>query len=1472
MPQINRFRIVNFRYDDDKKYISNELYEFDTKNSLINLENGGGKSVILQLALQVVLPNTSMGTRNFSNYFKVGASPTHILVEWKLDGTRGEYLLTGICVSKNADGIRFFTYTHTYTLPYHLDIKAIEVVNKDKQVANFSEYYNYLKRMSSEMRLNINTYSRDRQREYRDKIHTFNLFKEEFEAIKTINQSEGGIDKFFENARKSRNVIEKLIIPNIPTTEGESEGILAQTFKKHLENLKNIPLYQHSIKTYEAFCNKANSLLLKLEDYGVSVEEINNTSRDILALENLISIAVNKLYKDGESLKEMNNEYLQKIEELLYKKDSLFYQNKIIDMEKLKSRHEEIKREVLKTQNDILNYDKKIKFIESNFAYNEMIEQRNHLSNLMAKLETKTKERSEIDKEYQNCLYYAKELLNDDLSKLKINKESLEEKKEQHIKEKENLIKKLEEINTQRDSIRDVLSSINTRIIDLKDGHSKITRYFAKDVTLLIGADEGVEKLSKEKESLENEIKKMTDEIEKTKKQIEDVDITKSRIKEALAVAAEKKNNIEKDILLYNEKCSKLNNEISMYEVLGDIYSNEAHEALKAKKIKIDNSASNVLGKYHELLKRKYLFEGCDYYIPDIELKKVYELLNEKDIRCIPGSLWLKNQEDHLRGELLHQNPLLCHSIVIQKGQLQMINDISSEILELVENFPVTFIVDSQDGISTKGKSNEMTGGIDRLGDMEAYVVFSQNNVFSLKPDKFKDYLISLDEKIDKTKEQYEIMKKDVEKITGLLERCFEFKELYPINYLSENQNSLNSIQDDIAKKEADLKGLEEKRQCFNELIDKNINDVACANKLIEEKEKDIEMLKEFVKITGKLEKLNRQLKEEEQKKRNIEEERTLIDKELQELLKKIEILKDNLKDNKRDIEDRSKLFDEISLKLDIKEPTEKINGTLDYILSRAKGLEREIEDSAVEEIRKSIDKCKKDAEKLLNQIHLNGFTEEDFEETKESFTYDDLENSKKELYGLKTKYEKIDGEERKLSLEIAVLEGKTEELQIGIQKRFNLEPYTFEYIENVNEKTFNDGIEAYNRKKQKNIKKLEEVEKRKGKLVEYKNRLEDYINENEIVIKTSSRENMDSVLHNEQTISMWDMIQLPVENIAVIANDYRKKYKELIKNLNNFEISINESYDNLYREADWAENITIRMILEKIIKNDMYNYSFVKELFKDMLQSVENMKNATSFQLEESLRDKDEIVERCYAKAEAVYDELKSVDGFSKIKFEGTSRKTVIIEMPALHKEEGKALMTRYIEASISEIEKMKEEGKYDPARIDGEIAKIMSPVRLLDAVTSLNEYSIKVFKPESTVGASRYIPWEVVVSWSGGEKLAGFFAMFISIISYLRYKKTGWKESSKVIWIDNPFGQANANYLLSYIFDLARATNTQMICLTGHMQVDIYMQFDVVYSLIHRVLTGMNMSVIQSKLVKSHDGLESAFYKVQQEQMSLF
>jgi len=1473
MPKINRFRIVNFRYDDDKKYIANEIYEFDGRNALINLENGGGKSVILQLALQAVMPNTSIGSRNFSDYFKVGSSPTHIIVEWKLDGTRAEYLLTGICISKNAEGLRYYTYTQTYTLPHDIDIKGIEAVSRDKQVIGFSEYHNYLKRLSSEMRLPLNVYSRDRQKEYREKLHTYNLFREEFAAIKIINQAEGGIDKFFEGARKSRDVIEKLIIPNIPQSEGESSGILAETFKKHVENLKNIPIYQHNIKMYDAFCDKAALLINSLEGYGAKVDEINNVGRNILALGNLLGIGADRLFNECEDLKENDRDFAKTIEDLNYKKVSLDYQNNVMELEKIKARHDKVTDEIARLKGDIKEADKKIKYMNSAIAYKDILEARLILSEQYGKLETLTREKDDIYREYQNCIYYVYTLLCKEKEDRDRKMEQLNSKLEEQLFQKNEQKNMLTKKDDERDRILGSVSSLRTKLEEEKERKSQITSYFAKDMTLLVAPSEGLKKLKNEKEILLNKKKDYKEEINKWNISINDSVISETRIKESVAAANEKKNNLESMLDAFHDKYSRVNRELAMYEINGDVYSKEGAELLNSLKIKADNRVGDISGRYHELLKRKILYEGCEYYVPDIEVKRVYEFLKGNGIRCIPGSLWLNNQKEDLREALLHKNPLLSYSIVVEKNELDRIKGFVKEILEMVERFPVTFIVDSEEGIFTSMEhASQKAEGLDRLGTMEAYVIFSKSNSFSIEPQLFDSYIAGIDKDIAKIKDEYEVAKRDADKITGLMEKCRQFIGMYPEEYLKEMKSSINAVSEEIRKSNEASKELAQKRELLTEKVKENQQKIENIDGIIFEKDMDIEKLGSFIETGNKIAELDRRYRDEENQRIRIEQEKKTIISAIDACSKEIEDTKHNINEHTQKSIKRNELMDQISIKLTVKELSMEITGSPDEVLKRAEGLQKKIDSGNEESIKMIIDFQEKSIDDKLIDIKSNGFDETDFIDGMIGFSKEDVNNETKIYVTLREKKDIADKEERDLLADESKLEGKVDQIRSNIDKGFGRIPYEFESIESLDISVFDSQIDAVNKKKIKNLKNIDDKEKRRAKLIEYKGRLEDFISREKISINSDSRENMDSFTFEGESFSIWDILTLQVEKTTVIAKGLQIQYLDLNQIISNMQADINRSYDDLYKESDWAENITIKTILENIIKKDMYNYKYVKGLFDDIILSVKNMKNAAQFQLEESLRDKDEIVERCFQKAEAIYDEVKTVDGFSKIKLDGTLRKTVIIDAPALHPEEGKSLMTRYIEVSISEIEKMKSEGKYDPARIDNEIAKIMSPVRLLDAVSNLNQYAIKVYKPESTIGASRYIPWEVVINWSGGEKLAGFFAMFISIISYLRYKKTGWQGSSKVIWIDNPFGQANADYLLSYIFDLAKSTNTQMICLTGHMQVDIYKQFEVVYSLIHRMLAGMNMSVIQSKLVKSQGELESASYRIKHEQMTLF
>ena len=60
MPQINKIRIVNFIYNDGNRFIADELYDLSSDrgkplNTLFNMSNGGGKTVLAQLFIAAKL-------------------------------------------------------------------------------------------------------------------------------------------------------------------------------------------------------------------------------------------------------------------------------------------------------------------------------------------------------------------------------------------------------------------------------------------------------------------------------------------------------------------------------------------------------------------------------------------------------------------------------------------------------------------------------------------------------------------------------------------------------------------------------------------------------------------------------------------------------------------------------------------------------------------------------------------------------------------------------------------------------------------------------------------------------------------------------------------------------------------------------------------------------------------------------------------------------------------------------------------------------------------------------------------------------------------------------------------------------------------------------------------------------------------------------------------------------------------------
>lgn len=109
MPQINRIRVNNVKYNFGTQYYDDFMMRFHCRNTIYDLANGGGKSLLMLLLLQNVIPNCTLDEKQpVEKLFRPGGGNTviHSLIEWKLDTVNNDgykYMTTGFCARKAKD-------------------------------------------------------------------------------------------------------------------------------------------------------------------------------------------------------------------------------------------------------------------------------------------------------------------------------------------------------------------------------------------------------------------------------------------------------------------------------------------------------------------------------------------------------------------------------------------------------------------------------------------------------------------------------------------------------------------------------------------------------------------------------------------------------------------------------------------------------------------------------------------------------------------------------------------------------------------------------------------------------------------------------------------------------------------------------------------------------------------------------------------------------------------------------------------------------------------------------------------------------------------------------------------------------------------------------------------------------------------------------------------------------------------------
>lgn len=284
MSKINAIRLINVNYNNNANRISDEILYFNGESTLISLQNGGGKSVLVQmLTAPFVHPRyRNAKDRLFENYFTT-AKPSFILVEWALDQGAG-YVLTGLMVRKAQDmqeerkeNLDIIGIISEYQEPCVQDIRNLSVVEKGKKemiLKNFNSCRQLFETYKKDRDMNffyydLTNYAQSRQ--YFEKLSEYQINYKEWETIiRKVNVKESGLSELFSDCRTEKELVEKWFLEVVESKLNKDENQIKkfqEILQKYAGKYKNIKEQLKRRDTIQKFKEEAVGIQAGAEEF-----------------------------------------------------------------------------------------------------------------------------------------------------------------------------------------------------------------------------------------------------------------------------------------------------------------------------------------------------------------------------------------------------------------------------------------------------------------------------------------------------------------------------------------------------------------------------------------------------------------------------------------------------------------------------------------------------------------------------------------------------------------------------------------------------------------------------------------------------------------------------------------------------------------------------------------------------------------------------------------------------------------------------------------------------------------------------------------------------------------------------------------------------------------------------------------------------------------------------------------------------
>lgn len=1406
MPKLQGFRLVNVRANENNIVYPDVYFPVYGKNTLLDMRNGGGKTLAVQMLFQTIIPNSYFSNKNpISGLFQNVRMGTtmHVAAHFSVEHVQFKDLVLGFCAcsvprltedgEEGEMGLKYLNYIIAgdnldkdnlcvQTLPLSL------LDGTNRKTLSYEELKQYLRNKSGNPKNGQSYYIQiyeSKKTQYMTELRKYGINREVFDLLMEINKDENYIKQFFEeNCKTPRELLTEFIIPQTEKAlaaksylPGEKQEDIAYNLAESLFNkAKNL--------------NELNVFLKDREQYSQLIENINSLNLFMEARK--------------ESLGKFTTHLLQ------YPKQYALIYYLLFEVERKKNELEEKK---LDTENQITECQHRIANAEIRINELNMQNAETEYKNAEKQLDEKEKEKERHKlKLYrynaENCIIEYREYegkykaLSEKLEKLtapyydeKVKLSSYANRIEEISNEK---INKLDNDKTKQEKKQSIAhEKVETTLENLG-------RYSSKAET----AQNSIEQFTKQREELETERAELLMELDDRHSLFHD-----EELKEFKRLMEEGNNRlIEIEKSKENLLEEKHKNEI----IIAKAKENDKHLKQQA------DENEKLVTKYRTALQQAESAAGCSESRLEAAVVELEEQYNEKYLHQKDIARQIEKYEDEI--EVLRTFGFIrkrsAYDAIYQlKGEWQYVRFGSDLLMEMdekiksdyLERFPwiceVVIVADADyNGLVTGKKKVHFSVAKENLVFMPRSAFENPEKIcleqlFLLTPEgKYYNELLDVpkaisqqEEVIKKHESACEKAKRDLQQI---LERLKEVR-YFIVNYLPDTGKQYLIVQDDLKQKR---KTVADTLRTIGYAIEKNCLDMDI---LMDEQSQVADALTDYqakIDILTKIIDINAKITDQKELIKQMKEEH-------EDLLKEVDNLNYDMDSYKQD---------EKMAKLEIENFQLAVNTYKNYLKDVKPFTNKECgyapsDDITVlvaqfQMIKKPFDANKENLDEIIEeQNDLNN----NMNKRKESYhvRFFDFDILYKE-----TQEKRHNNEELKTLDEVI---NRLEEEK----SRINNILYDKKMVFTKAEKQYNESLRRKNNyyPEFQNMG-LSKAKEMLGILWQEEDELNRMLLDITGTLKQAEKEMGIYKTEGSSYKSFCDGKGLQCDNaeqaIEYLSYDtVHKDYDRLEQAYNRNIKDINQqifAFKGFIEKMETSNSQFKKALLDRIDRVD--DYKAIKDLGQTLAHTAENIKRIIEnidISIENVGKLDEEIAYQIYRMLSNVLDEAAKIPEYSKFKYETSYKEFIQINLTedgCRYKEDD---AIRRIKSYVYDLAAKTEEEDFQIK----DIKNALSIKKLLPFGVDINQLSIRILKMQNE--KAKYYVWGSLRA-SSGQGYVTYVMFTVTMIKYFNNVSQNLHKNKSPIFIflDNPFASASAFELWEPVRQFLNKSNAQLLC----------------------------------------------------------